>query len=119
MLDVTKLLAAQDGNRRYDRRIGWTREIRYRTDQGPFQRATVEDVSRGGLRLVLPRALTLGSKVQILYVHPNSTQQHWVEGEVCWSRERETRYLTGVEIEHCSASDQVPYEKLLAALEVA
>ena len=119
MFDVSKLMAAQDGNRRYDRRVDWNQEIRYRIDQGPFQRAKVKDVSRSGLRLELPKALTAGSTVQVLYVRPDTAQQHWVEGKVRWSRERATRYLTGVEIEHCSSFDQLPYEKLLAALEVA
>jgi len=119
MLDISQLLAAQDGNRRYDKRIPWSREVRFRIDKGPFQRAKVEDVSRGGFRLVLPRPLAEGVKVQILYRRPDCTQQHWVEGQVRWTRELAATYLTGIEIEYCSSSDQGPYEKLLSVLEAA
>lgn len=117
MLDITKLMAAQDGNRRYDQRVTWSSGVRFRLGNGTFQKARVEDVSLGGLRLVLPKALPEGSRIQVLYTPPGSTRQHWVEGVVRWARERSAAYLTGVELEYCSASDQVPFEKMVAALQ--
>lgn len=119
MLDITKLLAAQDGNRRYDQRVSWDTVVRYRVGNGPFQKARLEDVSLGGLRVVLPKGLPVGVKVQILYTQPDSSRQHWVEGVVRWARERSAAYVTGVEIEHCSSSDQLPYEKLVSTLQAA
>jgi len=109
---------SKDG-RRLDRRLTYRQTVRYRIDQGPFQKAELEDVSHGGMRVRLPRYVPKGARVQVLYHQPLSSRQHWVEGQVRWSQEVETLYATGVEIDFQSDSDEAPFRNLVDQLATA
>lgn len=120
MIDIFKLLQQieRDG-RRNDRRFTYQQSVHYRIDKGPFQRAQLEDISDGGLRMTIPRYVPKGAKLQILYNQPLSSRQYWVEGQVRWSREVEARYATGVEVNFRSDSDEAPYRSMVAQLATA
>lgn len=120
MIDVFKLLQQieRDG-RRLDRRFAYQQSIHYRIDKGPFQRARLEDVSDGGLRMTIPRYVPKGAKLQILYNQPLSSRQYWVEGQVRWSREIEASYSTGVELHFQSDSDEKPFRSMVQQLATA
>jgi hypothetical protein len=120
MIKVQDLLSQlkKDG-RRNDKRWAYGLSVRFRVDRGPFQRAQLDDVSEGGLRLTLPRYIPKGARVQILYHQPLCSRQHWVEGQVRWSREEATRYATGIEVEFQSDCDEKPYRNLVEQLSTA
>jgi hypothetical protein len=117
MFKIQELLQQvnKDG-RRLDRRMAYSQVVRYRLNKGPFQRAKLEDVSGGGLRLNIPRYVPKGSKVQVLYNQPLCSRQYWVEGRVTWSREVESQYATGVEIDFKSDFDELPFRNMLEQL---
>jgi hypothetical protein len=113
-MGIRRLLESKNGNRRWQERYPWIQEIRFRVGYGTFRKAKVLDVGPGGLRLILPQRLESGVHLQVLYKTVDGRHQHWVEAEVRWCREYEDRFLVGVEVEHCSAVDQRPFEQLLA-----
>ncbi len=122
MFDIQKFLKearSQGDKRRLDRRLPYRQSVHFRVDKGPFQKALLEDVSGGGLRLTLPKYIPNGAEVQVLYNQPLSARQYWVEGKVRWSREVESRYSTGVEINFQSECDEAPFQSLLEQLETA
>lgn len=98
---------------RQEKRLPFKNVVRFRLDKGPFQRARLEDVSEGGLRVVLPCALRQSTRVQILYSLPASSNQYWVEGVARWCREVRAEYWTGVEVDFLSNQDEVPFRSLV------
>ena len=120
MYKVQELLnqVKKDG-KRVDKRWAYGSTVRFRVDRGPFQKAQLEDVSGGGVRLTLPRYIPKGARLQILYNQPLSSRQHWVEGQVRWSREVATHYATGVEIDFQSHCDEQPFRNLVEQLSTA
>lgn len=98
---------------RQEKRLPYSNAVRFRLDKGPFQRARLEDVSDGGLRVVFPYALRQSTRVQILYSLPASSHQYWVEGVTRWCREVRAEYCTGVEVDFLSNLDEVPFRSLV------
>ncbi len=98
---------------RQEKRLPYSNVVRFRLDKGPFQRARLEDVSEGGLRVVLPCALRQSTRLQILYQLPASSHQYWVEGVTRWCREVRAEYWTGIEVDFLSHQDETAFRSLV------
>ena len=101
--------------RRQGRRLELSQRVRYRLDNGPFRGAQLQDIGPSGLRLVLPQRVKEGCRLQVLYQRQGG--DHWVEGEVRWSRKLRWQHEVGVELEFRSEHDRGPFEKLVQELD--
>ncbi|HEY1376034.1 MAG TPA: PilZ domain-containing protein [Gemmataceae bacterium] len=95
--DNWEIGSPQPNERRHQfRRIGNPVPVLFRGPQGQFYESRVLDRSRGGLRLLVPRPVEVGTGVWVRAPNAPSSSP-WVEANVVWCAEKAGKVQVGVE----------------------